>query len=106
MQELLWIASGVGWGIAAGYIYGHRRGLAAAPENLHSLQLEVEDTLDKVRHQADRIRKRHQAAAPATEQPEPAGEVLPADRKSELRRRFAAAGGFRKPIVNGERILS
>ena len=84
------MASGVGWGIAAGYIYGHRRGLAQSPENLSHLQLEVEDTLDKLRHKADRARKREAAAA--AEQPTPGGEVLPADRKSDLRRRAAAAG--------------
>lgn len=100
MQELLWIASGVGWGIAAGYIYGHRRGLAAAPENLRSLQLDVSDALDKLNHKADRVRHREKAAA-AAEQPEPAGEVLPGDRKSEIRRRaadFFHAG--RRGVVN------
>lgn len=101
MQELLWIASGVGWGIAAGYIYGHRRGVSQAPESLTSLQLEVGDALDKLRHQSDRARKRQAAAA--AEEPEPAGEVLPVDRKSELRRRAAQAGFFGKHVVNGER---
>ncbi len=105
MQELLWIASGVGWGIAVGYIYGHRRGLAAAPENLRSLQLDVVDALDKLNHKADRIRHREKTAATA-EQPEPVGEVLPGDRKSDLRRRAAAyfRGGARG-VNNGEELV-
>lgn len=94
--EVLWITAGVGWGLAVGYMVGHRIGVRQTPAEMRSLVREIDDELDKLVHQRDRIRKRPTpAAATADVQPVPGGEALAGDhRKSAIRRRAIEQGIF------------
>lgn len=102
--EVLWIAAGVGWGLATGFIVGFRMGLNHTPHTMRALVRDIDDELDKLVHAQDRARHRVNNKIPTSaadrELPATGAEgVSGADHKSAIRRRAFAQGLIRMPAA-------